>query len=156
MDYVLDIIIPKKEAESVELKEKLIEWGNYIYSCEPPQYITDSNIIFEQIENTQYFSKIVEEEFTDDIIVLGLKGEMLYDLEYAVNNDESMLEQNVLLIFLHKLFKLSEFYILLVREDEKVKERYEVVTKEEMNIRLFESLKWSNPKDVLLFKKKFN
>ena len=153
MDYVLDIIIPKKEIESVELNEKMIEWGNYVYSFEPPQYITDSNIIFEQIENTQYFSKMVEEEFTDDIIVLGLKSEMLYDLEYAVNNDKSMLEQNILLIFLHKLFKLSEFYILLVREDEKVKERYEVVTKEEMNIRLFESLKWSNPKDVLLFKK---
>ncbi|MBD5394299.1 MAG: hypothetical protein HDR71_08500 [Lachnospiraceae bacterium] len=153
MDYVLDIIIPKKEIESVELNEKMIEWGNYVYSFEPPQYITDSNIIFEQIENTQYFSKMVEEEFTDDIIVLGLKSEMLYDLEYAVNNDKPMLEQNVLLIFLHKLFKLSEFYILLVREDEKVKERYEVVTKEEMNIRLFESLKWSNPKDVLLFKK---
>ena len=153
MDYVLDIIIPKKEIESVELNEKMIEWGNYVYSFEPPQYITDSNIIFEQIENTQYFSKMVEEEFTDDIIVLGLKSEMLYDLEYAVNNDKSMLEQNILLIFLHKLFKLSEFYILLVREDEKVKERYEVVTKEEMSIRLFESLKWSNPKDVLLFKK---
>ena len=100
MDYVLDIIIPKKEAESVELKEKLIEWGNYVYSCEPPQYITDTNIIFEQIENTQYFSKIVGEEFTDDIIVLGLKSEMLYDLEYAVNNDESVLEQNVLLLSL--------------------------------------------------------
>ena len=114
MDYFLDIIIPKKEMETVKLNEKLFEWGEVVCSCNPPQYISDSDIIFEQIEDVQYFNKIIGEELTNDIIVLHLKSDVLYDLEYAVNN-------HVLLKFLNSLIGLSQFYILMVREDENVK-----------------------------------
>lgn len=152
MDYVLDIIIPKKELEIVNMNEKLIEWGDSVYSCEPPQYITDSNIIFEQVENTQYYNRIVGEKITNDTIVLHLKNDILFDLEYAVNNAEATLEKNELYIFLEELFRLSKFYILLVREDEKVKEWYKIATKEEIGARLSNSLRWSDPKDILLFK----
>lgn len=154
MDYFLDIIIPKKETEIVKLNEKLFVWGERVCSCNPPQYISDSNIIFEQIEDVQYFSKIIGEELTDETIVLHLKSDILFDLENAVNNHESILEENVLLNFLNKLIELSQFYILMVREDENVKEYYKISTKKEISIRLCDSLKWSNPKDVLLFKKK--
>lgn len=154
MDYFLDIIIPKKEIETVKLNEKLLEWGEGVYSCSPPQYISDSDIVFEQIEDVQYLNKIIGEELTNDTIVLHLKSDILYDLEYAVNNPESVLEENVLLKFLNKLIELSQFYILMVREDEKVKEYYKISTKEEISIRLSDSLRWSNPKDVLLFKKR--
>lgn len=154
MDYILDIIIPKKEVEIVKLNEKMIEWGEKVYSCNPPQYETDSNIIFEQVEDVQYFSKIIGEELTNDAIILNLKDDILFDLEYAINNDESLLEKNRLFILLNNLFNLSEFHILLVREDEEVKERYSIVTKEEISVRLSDSLNWSNPKDVLLFKKR--
>ena len=154
MDYFLDIIIPKKEIEILKFNEKLFVWEEGVYSCNPPQYISDSDIIFEQIEDVQYFSKIVGEELTDDVIVLHLKSDILYDLEYAVNNHKSILEENVLLNFLNKLIELSQFYILMVREDENVKEYYEISTKEEISMRLSDSLRWSNPKDVLLFKKK--
>ena len=154
MDYFLDIIIPKKEIEIVKFNEKLFVWEEGVYSCNPPQYISDSDIIFEQIEDVQYFSKIVGEELTDDVIVLHLKSDILFDLEYAVNNHKSILEENVLLNFLNQLIELSQFYILMVREDENVKEYYEISTKEEISMRLSDSLRWSNPKDVLLFKKK--
>ena len=156
MDYFLDIIIPKKEIETEKLNEKLFEWGEVVCSCNPPQYISDSDIIFEQIEDVQYFNKIIGEELTNDIIVLHLKSDVLYDLEYAVNNHESILEENVLLKFLNSLIGLSQFYILMVREDENVKEYYKISTKEEISIRLSDSLRWSNPKDVLLFKKREN
>ena len=154
MDYFLDIIIPKKEIETVKLNEKLLEWGEGVYSCSPPQYISDSDIVFEQIEDVQYLNKIIGEELTNDTIVLHLKSDILYDLEYAVNNPESVLEENVLLKFLNKLIELSQFYILMARADEKVKEYYKISTKEEISIRLSDSLRWSNPKDVLLFKKR--
>lgn len=154
MDYFLDIIIPKKEIGTVKLREKLFEWGEGVYSYNPPQYISDSDIIFEQIVDVQYFNKIIGEELTNDTIVLHLKNDILYDLEYAVNNHESILEENILLKFLNKLIELSQFYILMVREDENVKEYYKISTKEEINIRLSDSLRWSNPKDVLLFKKR--
>ena len=105
-------------------------------------------------EDVQYFSKIVGEEFTDDVIVLHLKSDILFDLEYAVNNHKSILEENVLLNFLNQLIELSQFYILMVREDENIKEYYEISTKEEISMRLSDSLRWSNPKEILLFKKK--
>ena len=154
MDYCLDILIPQKALGSVKLNEKLFEWGEGGYSYYPPQYISDSDIIFEQIEDVQYFNKIIGEELTDDTIVLHLKSDIFYDLEYAVNNFELKLEENLLLKFLNKLIELSYFYILMVREDENIKESYIISTKEEISIRLSDSLRWSNPKDVLLFKKR--
>lgn len=153
MDYILDIIIPKKEIGVVKLSEKLVTWGDSVYSRTPPQYITDSGIVFEQIEDTEYYSKLLGEKLTKDTIVLNLKSHLLFELEYAINNDKNTLEKNELLSFLSELFNLSEFYILLVREDEKVKERYRITFKEEIRVRLADSLKWSEPKDVLLFKK---
>lgn len=152
MDYTLNIIIPKKEAGTVKLYEKQIKWGNNVYSCEPPQYITDSNIVFEQIKDIHYFKEIIGDELPDDNIILYLKSEILFDLEYAVNNNVA-LKENKLLIFLNRLFGLSQFYILMVREDEKVKEQYRIIKKEDIHMRLSESLRWSNPKDILLFKK---
>ena len=59
-----------------------------------------------------------------------------------------------LFLFLISFYKLSEFYILLIREDEKIKERHRIFDKEEISIKLFDTLKWSNPKDILLFKEK--
>lgn len=156
MDYSLDIVIPKNEIEIVKLNEKLFEWEGDVYSCNPPQYVSDSGIVFEQIEDVRYFNKIIGEELTNDIIVLHLKSDLLLDLECVVNNNESVLEENVLLNFLKKLIKLSQFYILMVREDENVKEYFKISTKEEIKIKLSDSLRWSNPKDVLLFKEKEN
>lgn len=153
MDYILDIIILKKEIGVVKLNEKLVTWGDSVYSRTPPQYITDSGIVFEQIEDTEYYSKLLGEKLTKDTIVLNLKSHLLFELEYAINNDKKTLEKNELLSFLSELLNLSEFYILLVREDEKVKERYRITSKEEIRVRLTDSLKWSEPKDVLLFKK---
>lgn len=75
-------------------------------------------------------------------------------MEYAVNNHGSVSEENALLNFLNRLTGLSQFYLLMVREDEKVKERYRISSEEEIRIRLSDSLKWSDPKDVLLYKKK--
>ena len=42
----------------------------------------------------------------------------------------------------------------MAQEDESVKEYYEISTKEEISIRLADSLRWPNPKDVILFKKR--
>lgn len=156
MDYILDIIIPKKEIETVKLTEKLFEWEEDVYSCNPPQYVSESGIIFEQIEDIQYFNEIIGEEFSNDNIILHLKSDILYNLEYAINNRESISEENILLVFLNQLFDVSQFYILLFREDENIKDYYRISTKEEISIRLSDCLSWSSPKDVILFKKKEN
>lgn len=154
MDYVLDIAIPKKEIEAVKLNEKLMEWGDSAYSCSPPQYITNSNIIFEQIEDVKYFEEIVGKKISNEIVLLNLRSDVLFELEYAINSDNKELWKNELFLFLISFYKLSEFYILLIREDEKIKEHHRIFDKEEISIKLFDTLKWSNPKDILLFKEK--
>lgn len=152
MDYILDIIINKQEIQSAGLTEKLCEWDGEKYSYTPVQYVTDSNIEFEKIENVQYFNKITGIAMPKDVIALSLKSPILHDLEYDINSDLTKLMENTLLIFLKNLSKLSMFYILLLREDENIKEFQEIITDEEMCRVLRDSLKWSNPKDILLFK----
>lgn len=152
MDYVLDIVIPRKEIGAVKLNEKLIEWGDGVYSCSPPQYITNSNIVFEQIESATYFEKIVGKKFSNEVVLLNLKSDELFELEYAINSDNKELEKNDLLLFLNDLYNLSGFYVFLIREDERIKERHKIFSKEEISIKLIDSLKWSSPKDILLFK----
>ncbi len=154
MDYVLDIAIPKKEIEAVKLNEKLMEWGDSAYSCSPPQYLTNSNIIFEQIEDVKCFEEIIGKKISNEIVLLNLRSDVLFELEYAMNSDNKELEKNELFLFLISFYKLSEFYILLIREDEKIKEHHRIFDKEEISIKLFDTLKWSNPKDILLFKEK--
>lgn len=48
-------------------------------------------------------------------------SDIFYDLEYCANNKK--IEENELFIFLKSLAGLSVFYMLLVREDEDVKEK---------------------------------
>lgn len=152
MDYILNVIIPKKEIENIDLNEKLIEWEGHLYSCDPLRYITSSNIIFEQVENAQHFSTVIGKDLRDDTVILDLKSEILFDLEYSVNIDKARLKEDKLLAFLSGLFSLSRFFILLAREDEKVKQRYKVKKKEDISVRLYNSLKWSDPTDILLYK----
>lgn len=47
----LDIIFPSKEMGTLKLNEKLFEWREGLYSYNHPQYISDSGIVFEQIED---------------------------------------------------------------------------------------------------------
>lgn len=128
--------------------------GDSAYSCSPPQYLTNSNIIFEQIEDVKYFEEIVGKKISNEIVLLNLRSDVLFELEYAINSDNKELWKNELFLSLISFYKLSEFYILLIREDEKIKERHRIFDKEEISIKLFDTLKWSNPKDILLFKEK--
>ncbi|WP_455715812.1 hypothetical protein, partial [Anaerosporobacter sp.] len=79
------------------------------------------------------------------------KSDLLLDLEFAINNGNDI-KRNKLLLFLESLCELSMFYILLKRDDEKVKKRQEIQLKEQLVKEICESLNWINPQDVLLFK----
>lgn len=154
MDFILDIIILKNEIKKIRLNERLIEWGGQSLSCEPLQYIAMENILFEQVSNSKYYNEIVEDILDDSAIILSLKSDLISDLEYEINNKNSVSE-NELVIFLMSLFELSMFYVLLIREDEKPKEKFEIQEHKQIANKICESLNWENPKDVVLFKKEF-
>lgn len=154
MDYILEIIVSEKEMKKVELSEKMVEWGESIYSYNPRQYETKSKIIFEQVENVKYYENMVGKNLGKDMIILTPKNRSIFDLEYDANQKASLIKANELAVFLDSLFQLEEFYIFLTRDDEQVKERYRIEGKGEIIDKLAESLNWLNPKDILLFKDK--
>lgn len=151
MDYMLDIIIPRAELENIRMREVLREWGGTAYSSSPKLFVSDSNIEFVEITELAYYDRILHFLVNEDLIVLHLKSHILYDLELFANKERQDGE-NALLIFLKGLFRLSNFYILLIREDELIKKKFEISNEEELEIALLSSIKWDSPTDVLLYK----
>ena len=129
-----------------------MEWGGESFSCDSPQFIAMKNIVFEQVYFTEYFNEIIGNKITNDTIVLNLKNDRLLNLEYDINS-ENAVNENELMAFLTSMFDLSMFYIFLIREDEIPSKKYEITKKEQVQSRICESLNWTNPKDILLFKK---
>lgn len=151
MDFTLDIIIAKNEIKKLNLNKKIAEWGGEIFSLDPPEYISDSNLVFEQFKDLSYYNKFLEEELDKDrYIAFILKGESLLDLEFLINREKEKLSNNKIFEFLEKVIKLDEFFIFLIREDEVVKKTYEISEKEKLANILCNSLNWSTPEDILI------
>lgn len=153
MDYCLDVIIRKSDIENTGLSEKVNEWNGEIISYTPAQYLTDSNILFEVIEDHSFYENRYGIGFSEEDIALCLKSDIIRDLEYGINTCPEIPADNTLLVFLKRLTKLTMFYVVLVRNDEDLKERHEIHSEEEMCKVLSDCMKWTDPKDVLLYKK---
>ena len=116
MDYMLDIIILKRELNKSGLSEILREWEGVKCSISPALYVTESDIEFIEISDMSYYSYIIGVDFMQDVIGMHLKSDVLYDFEYSANRKSDEVKDDKLLIFLKNLFKLSLFYILLIRD----------------------------------------
>ena len=152
MDYELDIIIPRDEIIKTGLSEVLREWGGVLYSSSPAMYVSESNIEFMEITDLSCFDRIIDLK-DNKLIALHLKSDIIYDFELYANDKKKQIDENSLLVFLKNLFSLSKFYIILTREDEVVKEKYEISDTEELEAVLLNSVNWDLPADVLLYKK---
>ena len=153
MNFLLDIVIPKDEMIKVGLEEQLIEWGGEKFSQEPPKYIGNKELIFEELTNLKYHCGLLGNDLDDKKYTAFIfKGKELSELEYLVNNQTEDLRNNPLFVFLERLITLSSFYIFLIREDEVIKERCAIKREEELEIVLCESLSWATTKDVLIYK----
>ena len=154
MNFLLDIIIPKDEMKKVDLEEQLIEWGGEMFSQEPVKYIGRKKLVFEQLTSLKYHCKLLGDNLNEKkYCALVFKGEELSKLEFIINRREKDLESDLLYLFLKSLITLSSFYIFLVREDEDIKERYEIETGKELRNVLCKSLSWITPKDIVILKK---
>lgn len=154
MDYILDIVILDKEIELAGLKEQMCEWAGTLYSREPKQFRTASGITFEQFEHTDVpqLRKSTNINLCKNAVLLHFTGSVYSELGYDINTDLSKWTQNRMLEFLKGLSALSMFYILLVREDEGIKDIYDVNTAEEIEKVLIKSLKGTALKDILISK----
>ena len=62
MSFLLDIVIPKDEMNKVGLEEQLIEWGGAKFSQEPPKYIGNKELVFEELTNLKYHCGLLGNE----------------------------------------------------------------------------------------------
>lgn len=152
MDFLLDIVIPKDEIKKIDLEEQLVEWDGMLFSQEPARFIS-KNLVFEKLTNLKYYSDILGKNLDEQKYSAFIyKGNELSELEFLANNFQGDFIRNSLLIFLEKIVRLSSFYLFLLREDEKIKERYEIENEEEFCKILQESLSWIKPKDIVILR----
>ena len=148
----LDIVIPKDEMEKADLVEQLVEWGGERFSREPARYIGKKALVFEQVPTLEYHWLLGHDLDAQKYSALIYQGEEVEELEYLANSPEGDLKSRLLFVFLENLITLSSYYIFLRREDEVIKEQYEIETAEELRSVLCESLSWTMPKDILIVK----
>ena len=141
MSFYLDILLPKEEMGKVGLEEQLIEWGGQKFSQDPVKYLGRKSLVFEQLTSLVYHCKLI--------------GDDLDEQKYCalvVKDTKSDLRSNSLFLFLEKIISLSSFYVFLTREDEGIKERYEINDEEDFRDVLCKSLSRDTPKDILMVK----
>ena len=125
-----------------------------MFSQEPVKYIGRKKLVFEQLTSLKYHCKLLGDNLNEKkYCALVFKGEELSKLEFIINRREKDLESDLLYLFLKSLITLSSFYIFLVREDEDIKERYEIENGKELRNVLCKSLSWITPKDIVILKK---
>ena len=152
MDYELDLIIQKECLSKMQLTEVLHEWGGVMYPSVPAEYASSYGIYFYEVEDTEYFKRLMGKDISDSYIILHLKSGLIFELDYTINRNPDKLNENKLLSFIKDLSDLPEFYLLLVREDERISDVYEINTKEDIVQALMKCFDWNNPRDVLIYK----
>ena len=152
LDYELDLIIQRECLSKMQLTEVLHEWGGVMYPSVPAEYASSYGIYFYEVEDIEYFKRLMGKDISDSFIILHLKSDLVFELDYTINRDPDKLNENNLLSFIKHLSDLPEFYLLLVREDERISDVYEINTSEDIVVALTKCFDWNNPRDVLICK----
>jgi len=155
MDLILDILIPKKDINKLNIEEILVEWGGETFSQDPKKYKFQSSVFFQEYDNWNYYKKIVGNNLEQyDFIAFTLQGESLTDLEFMVNNHEQNQKANNELIELfYELYKaLDTFCIILLLDEEQIDEKYELADVDQAINIFLESLNWGSPKGIVISK----
>ena len=152
MDYEFDLIIQKECLSKMQLTEVLHEWGGVMYPSVPAEYFSSYGIDFYEVDDTDYFKRLMGKDISDSFIILHLKSDLIFELDYTINRNPDKLNENNLLSFIKDLSNLPSFYLLLVREDERISDVYEVNTREDIVQALMKCFDWDNPRDVMIYK----
>lgn len=154
--FYFDVSIKSEDLTKVKIKEMLVEWGGDLLSQEPPRYLYDNTLIFDEITENSYYKKyygdVIGEDFDlDKYRTFTLPG-CLNDMESLINFKHSGIENTDLYKFLADLSELDDFAIFLIRDEEYVDVRYRVNTKDELIDLFCDCLKWDSPRGALITK----
>lgn len=149
MDYILDILLPKNDISKINLSELLVEWGEEVYSQDPPKYTNNSKLFFVEYTDKEYYKRYLGDQYSiNQFIALHFESSLL-DLELAINDKGDFLN-NEITLFLTELLKLESFVILLIRDEEWIDEKHKISDKDELQTIIYDSLSWTKPKGVII------
>lgn len=156
MDYTFDLLIPKIDLEKTKLDEILVEWGGEVFSQEPKKYKFESELIFREITEMNYYQRIIGNDFNaHNCVALYLEGNNLKDLEWIVNNNQAnMIKENKLIKLISELYEtLDTFCIINKIDDEFIGKKCFVSNVNEAIDIFVNSLKWTSPIGIVIIKK---
>ena len=156
MDYTFDLLIPKIDLKKTKLVEILAEWGGEFFSQDPKKYKFESELIFREITEMNYYQKIIGNDFNvHNCVALYLEGNNLKELEWIVNNNQAnKIKENELIKLISELYKtLNTFCIINKIDDECIDKKYFVTNVNEAIDIFAISLKWTSPKGIVIIKK---
>ena len=153
MDYFLDVLFPRHEISQVNLSEVWVEWGGESFHQVPAKFTNHSKLSFTECMDRAFYKRFLDDSYLTDSMIALYLPETLTDLEFAINRKEDFLNHEVMR-FLSQLVKLEKFAILLIRDEEWIDDTHQISGTEELQAIVRESLSWSNPKGVVITKRK--
>lgn len=157
MNFILDILLPEHELNKLNMKEFLFEWGEELFSQDPPIYKNDTGLEFKQMQDLRYYQRYFQEYSGEDFdrnqyIALTLCGDYVSDLEAAINKKYKNAKADMMLTFLEKLYELGSFAVFLIRDEEEIDKWYQIRTKEEFLNTFCNCLKWESLEGAIITK----
>ncbi|MEY8382254.1 hypothetical protein AALG83_03700 [Christensenellaceae bacterium 44-20] len=151
MNFILDVLIPEKQIELINLSEILAEWGGEVFPKETREFLFESTLVFHQNPDLKYYQGILGGEL-ENYIALTLQGEELTNLAYLVNAQREEAKKNILMRFFKQLLSLEHFYILLLKEEEEIDRKYQIGNADELLTAICQSLNWTSPEGSVIAK----
>ena len=156
MNYILDVLIMKSDFDKVDISEQFKEWGGEKFPQNPIKYTYKSSLIFHENKDS-YYQKTVGNIDIQNYVPLTLEGHQLTELESLINDENSDIKNNELLLFLSELYNvLDTFFVFIFRDEECIDEKYDIKNVKELVEIFCNSLRRETPRGFLIKKKKKN
>ncbi len=157
MVFSLEIFLKEKDVRKVNILELLVEWGGEFLSQDPPKYVYNSTLTFEQFLDIEYYKKyhkkVIENDFDfDEYVAFRLLGGKMLELEKLINTCDEKLKTDVLICYLKEVSKLDTYGMILLREEECIDKRYRINSEKELIDTVCNCLKWDAPEGAFITK----
>lgn len=157
--FEIIIALKPENLEKANIPEKLVEWGRELFSYDPPRYVYNDRLVFDEFHDKSYFKRCYGSFIKDDVDMdayraFWLTGNDLWKMERQVNNQCADIVCNELYKFLSDLSKLDDFIIFLIRDEEEIDMKYQLNHSDELIPVFCSCLQWDAPKGALIIKQK--
>ncbi len=156
MEISFELFLPKDvDLTMLEMKESYVTFGGEIYSQCPAIFEWNKTLSFSEHAEMAIYERLLGAYVPlADYCVYILKGNALSDLEWCVNNELDV-ENNDIFRFINTfLCKIERWAILTLIDCDQHDVTYQVDNEQQALVHMINSLRWNDPKGMLLIKNK--